>query len=513
MKFPASILPALVSEAGERKVILLFCFLAAIRVFIFCAAFPLYNSVDEPSHFDLVVRYSHGDLPRSFEPMVDEWTDYYAFYCTPEYLYPPNVFQGGQFPAPLWSQPFKSIAKTLSERKADWKETNHESSQPPLYYALEGLWWRAGKAIGLKGGQLPYWIRFSNVGFIVALVWLGYVAARMIFPSKPFLRLGVPALLAFIPQTTFYSVNNDVLIPLTFGWAFVYLIQLLQAEMPGLRQGAFLGIALAATYLIKISSIPLVVISLIAVLFKMWSLRKNGKLRSARAAFGALFVCFALPTIIWLTWCKLNFGDLSGSAGKVALLTWTHKPLSEWIEHPIFEPDGFCTFLSGVIATFWQGEFLWHAKPLTVSAVNLIYVILSIVLIFVAIINLYLRPAAVTVPQRQALWLCLGTLIASLAFLGFLSIIYDFHECFYPSRQHPYFTSGRLILGALIPFLLLWLYGLDHVLSRINNVWARPIALMGIIFFMLSAEIKTNLPVFSSEYNWFHLRHEMVSTR
>ena len=91
-----------------------------------------------------------------------------------------------------------------------------------------------------------------------------------------------------------------------------------------------------------------------------------------------------------------------------------------------------------------------------------------------------------------------------LAFFGFLSIIYDFHDCFYPSREHPYFTSGRLLLGALIPFLLLFVFGLDRTLSRFSNQ-AKFFMLTGIILFMLASEISIDWPIFPDPYNWFHM--------
>ena len=43
--------------------------------------------------------------------------------------------------------------------------------------------WDLGKAGGLHDGVLLYWLRFLNIIFIVnALAWLGYVAARIMFP-------------------------------------------------------------------------------------------------------------------------------------------------------------------------------------------------------------------------------------------------------------------------------------------------------------------------------------------
>src|SRR5437762_11809644 len=58
------------SNRSERIVILLFCFAAALRVFIFSAAFPFFSNVDESLHFDLIIQYSRGHLPRSEERRV-----------------------------------------------------------------------------------------------------------------------------------------------------------------------------------------------------------------------------------------------------------------------------------------------------------------------------------------------------------------------------------------------------------------------------------------------------------
>ena len=133
------------------------------------------------------------------------------------------------------------------------------------------------------------------------------------------------------------------------------------------------------------------------------------------------------------------------------------------------------------------------------------YAILSLGLVGAAMVALLPRFSVATPLQRQALWLSFGSVGAAVAFLGFLSTIYDYHNCTYPSRAFPYFVSGRLILGTLIPFLLLYLYGLDRLLSHFQNRWIRPSLLAGMILIMLVSEIVTDWPVFFSEYNWFHM--------
>jgi hypothetical protein len=499
--------PAALSGPRERKIVLLLCCAAAVHAFIFSAAFPFFNNVDEQYHFDLVEKYSQGDIPRDFEKTSAESARYIVIYGSLEYFADPGIFPDGRFPPPTWTWPLtnKKFAQAVDDKEIRWQSgINYECSQSPFYYVLAGFWWHLGQWLGFEGGRLLYWLRFLDILFVVSMVWLGHAAARMIFPENFFVRLGVPALLAFMPQTAFYSVNNDVLSPLCFGAAFFCLVKLLRAEIPDARMGIFTGLALASVFLAKISNLPLLAIAFAAVLLKITRLAKSGKLRASLPSLTSLFLCAGLPMAVWLAWCKNNFGDFTGTAAKIHMLTWTIKPFDELRHHPIFTPHGLWTFLSGLLATFWQGEFWWHRQPMGLPAVDIGYTILSICLVGAALIGVAPRSSTATALQRDALWLGFYSFIAAIAFLGLLSIIYDFHDCFYPSRDHPYFTSGRLMLGALIPFLLLFVFGIDRALKKFGDS-AKFLALAAMILFMLVSEIFTDWPVFSSQYNWFHL--------
>ena len=354
-----------IADAHERKIIFFIALLAAVHVFIFSAAFPFFNNVDEQIHFDLAVKYAQGHVPRALEPVSDNAVNYIVLYSASAYVGNPTNYSDGQFPPPPWTQPMEKIRPALVAKTASWRAvTNYEASQPPLYYTLAALWWNLGKAGGLHDGSLLYWLRFLNVVFIIVLVWLGYLAARLVFPENKFLQISVPALIAFIPQTAFYSIQNDVLSPLCFGAAFICLVKLLRAENPGVRLGTVTGLALAATFLTKISNLPLLAVSALAILFKAVQLARAGKFRAAFPSLAALALCAGLPMAAWLAWCKHTFGDFSGTAAKIQFLGWTHKPFGEWWHHPIFTPHGLWTFLSGLMATFWQGEFMWHRQPL-----------------------------------------------------------------------------------------------------------------------------------------------------
>jgi hypothetical protein len=102
------------------------------------------------------------------------------------------------------------------------------------------------------------------------------------------------------------------------------------------------------------------------------------------------------------------------------------------------------------------------------------------------------------------LQLALACFIAELGFFGLLSIVYDYHNFHNPSREHPYFEAGRMMLGALLPFLLLFVCGLDRLLSRFGRT-IKFVTLIVLVSAMLTLEVVTDHPAFSSPYNWFHL--------
>ena len=256
--------PKTFANRNDRILVCLLCFAAAIHVFIFSSAFPFFSNVDEYLHFDLITQYSHGQFPRSFHPLKQETLDWIVTYASPEFLARPEQFPNGQFPAPLWKRSGPEVEAEIAATKTAWSgEVNFESSQPPLYYALASVWWRIGRKIGLAGIQSLYWIRFLNVPLIAIVVWMGYRAARMIAPERVELRIGVPLLIAFIPQNVFYAMNNDVLSPVSFGALFLCSLQWLRAKNASLWLGAVTGFAVAAAYLTKLSNLPLIAVTLV----------------------------------------------------------------------------------------------------------------------------------------------------------------------------------------------------------------------------------------------------------
>jgi hypothetical protein len=221
-------------------------------------------------------------------------------------------------------------------------------------------------------------------------------------------------------------------------------------------------------------------------------------------ALGALAGCAATLIVAWLLWMKTHFGDFTGATSKAQLLGWTMKPFSNWWSHPIFTASGMWMFLSELIASFWRGEFTWHAHIIGFKGLDLFYVISSIGLIFIAVISLPRERAKNTSEaQRGMLWIAVACVVATIVFLAFLSLQFDFGACINPSRERPYFFQGRLMLGALIPFATLYVYGLNRLLRNKPGLVLGGIGAIAITITI--SELLANRVAFTSPYNWFHM--------
>ena len=135
-----------------------------------------------------------------------------------------------------------------------------------------------------------------------------------------------------------------------------------------------------------------------------------------------------------------------------------------------------------------------HRQPLASPVVDTVYAISSVCFVGAAVVAMLSRSTIMTGPQRQGLWFW-GISVHPPRFSGLLLSIAR------PSVFHFRSADARRIDSLLRIFL----YGLDCVLGRMKNNWAKPLALAGLILFLLISEIAINRMMFSNTYNWFHM--------
>jgi len=112
-----------------------------------------------------------------------------------------------------------------------------------------------------------------------------------------------------------------------------------------------------------------------------------------------------------------------------------------------------------------------------------------------------------TLPRGQQVvgWLNVAVFLLSLLFLAAISVRYDFDGCANPSSAHPFVTSGRLALAAWLPFVALYLGGLNVLLPGRRLLPARWTVLVVIVSLMTFSEVALSRAAFESSFNWFHM--------
>ena len=264
------------------------------------------------------------------------------------------------------------------------------------------------------------------------------------------------------------------------------------------------GLAAAAAVLTKFTNAPILAIVAAVAFLKLglpW------RQRSPRHLVPVMLLLMAtgIPIGCWLARNYVVLGDLTGFAAKSRCLDWTPKPIGEYWSHPIFGPRGCLLFWNALITTFWRGDNRWHGYPLAAGEMDVFYVLSSTIFLLAFLAAAVAGVRKGRLPSRSALLFCFLPFALSVAMLAFCSITVDFGTCFFPSRRWPFFSVGRLILGALVPFLIMYLSGLEWLLNWLGWSFLRLPLLMGLAGLMAIVEVAYSLDVFASQYNWFHL--------
>ena len=468
---------------------------AALRVILFSALFPLFNNVDEQRHVDLVVKYSHGAWPRGLSPIAPESADLFVRYSSFEYLLPVDATPDVTVPR------FGHLSDEDLRLVQLWEQqTNIESGEPPLYYMIAAGWLRVGQFLGIPPALSMYWVRFLNAIPAASVVILAWLCSRLTFPEHPYFRHSAATLAAIFPQDAFYSVQSDAWSALWFGIAFYLILRGYYQRKTSRLLLLSTGLALSAATLTKLANLPLLGVGLLAGCFAILVL-KDSQTRSARIARTMTFLFAAIaPVFIWILVNLTTFGDPFATRQKVLFLGWSQKPMTDWMPHPLFSFSGFAYFWQELLSSFWRGEFVWRTARIASSVADSFYWVSSTLALVVAICLLWKSRSG----QKISLAVALGCCAAAIGFVSLLSLMYDFGACFYPSRELPFFTSGRLLLGALVPFILIYAASLDCLTRRWPN-WLRYSLLAGIALFVTINEIVISQPAFSSVFNFFHL--------
>ena len=492
------------SSRAARWYVAILCLFGAVRIFWGAAGLPLFNDVDEDAHFDVVHKFARGQWPdRCQQTPDDETVRLLVMYSSREFLVPPESFPEGVYPPPPWTLSLTAsrdaYVEDLTAVFGRW--VNHETHSPPLYYGLAAVWYDLGRLVGLHGPYAAYWVRFLNIPLYVALIVAAYGFCRAYF--SPTVALAVPALVAVFPSTVFFGINNDVLSPLMLLLA-LWLLLRWHAESASAWLSIAAGFAVSATVLVKLSNIAVLAACGVVALSGLYGAWKAGQFRQKCFPASLLLVSAAGPLAAWMLRNRLVLGDWTGDAEKIRLSGWQVKPWGQLFDHPLFSVAGQRTFWSTLVRTFYEGDMNWHGRWAMgfFPSEIVFYLSLAVLLIGLGAIWIGHRGRAKT-RSRLAAALSALVIAGTVLFLIALSLRFDFGTWSHPSRQDPYFNSGRLLYGVLVPVLTLFVCGAAAITGRFRLATAIVVGIS--LVMMLVPQVVFFTRVLPSQYNWFHL--------
>jgi hypothetical protein len=481
------------------------CLFGAVRVLAFAAAYPLFNPVDEPAHYEMVYEYSRGRLPGAELYKSDpEIARVATLYGSSEYYRTREVLQNAHRDMPISLMPAGLKNHFYGEVYDFWsRQSNIETQSPAIYYLVAAGWLRFGELFGARDWRLAYWVRFLNAILYGAFVWVAYLFLTDVYPERAFLCAGAPLLLAVFPQDVFYGVNRDVLSPLLVAVFLLLLFRGLRADSGGYWELLLAGVLAGVAFLTDISNFVLFGVLAPALLIKS---KRLGKARGGGQARIAMALLAALgPPVLWMARNRVVMGDLTGSQAKIFYLGWVEKPWAEIWHHPIFSLPGAWYFTRELIGSFWRGEIAWAGQPLRNSSAEVFYLYSTMVIVAAFVSYFATQRREQSGPQRINGYASIFLLGASVAFMAALSLLFDFQQCPYPSRARPYFVSGRIIIGTLLPFVVMYLSGFEFLLRPVRKYVHPIIPLLALCAAQLCVELALASSVFHSHFNFYAL--------
>lgn len=206
--------------AARYKYLPLLIAISLIQGLIYSAIIPPWQAPDEPRHFEYVkLLYEKrrlvgwGDVTPAVEQEIIASMDRYNFWQL-------GIVHAQVFPSEGLPQSFKDI----------WTPgVSHELHQPPLAYLV---YVTVLPFAGSDTATQLYAMRFMSVIMGTLLVLTAYLTMAELFPEDPFMFIGVPAFIAFLPMHAYTTsvLTNDNLAAL-----LVSLVILLQVI--SLRRG------------------------------------------------------------------------------------------------------------------------------------------------------------------------------------------------------------------------------------------------------------------------------------
>ena len=414
------------SEKWTRVALGLIVLVYVVLGVLYATGTPAWQIPDEPAHYNYV-RYiaEHGRLPELRQG------DYPC-----EYL---EEIKARRFP------PDMSI-----------DSIRYESHQPPLYYLIASLIYRAAGSCTESTRLLVLRLFSLSLGAVSLL--LSYKLVSAIYPRKPLLALGTVAFAATLPMhlAMTAAVNNDVLTELLLCLTIWQLV----STKPGdwsCRRALGLGILLGLAFLTKMQSYVAFGVALAALVWDVLQSQPGRPRLTWRKALGRAGIMLGTALLIAFPWLLRN-ARVYGTSDLLGLVRHDQIVVGQLTTQQYISQSGVAALLRGFICTsfrsFW-GQFGWMGVLLDQRIYLALALLSGLVAIGFGLYVLDLAKKRLELSSQTKRGLALLVVWLFLTALGFL-----WWNTKYVQHQ------GRYLFPALVPLGLAFTLGLRELLRR-----------------------------------------------
>jgi hypothetical protein len=310
---------------SRRRLLLLIWVLFIVRGTFYCVQQPMWEGFDEWAHFAYVqCMGENGSIPRRTDPVS-------------------HVVLSSLQLVPLSKSAAKSVPGSitheaywrLSQIDRDKRHTEvrmlaasfdhqieavatgvrqYESQQPPLYYAVLSLAYKALRSLSLP--TVVFALRLLNVVIASAVVFVSYALARLLVPGAGFALL-LPVLITCLPGLliSVCRVGNESLSVVLSGSVLLLMVKATRSGWK-MRVWATLGVVLGAALLTKAFALSFLPLLFVTALLSIARTRTHWRKIIAGMVLSLSLACLIAGWWYWRTWSAT--GTFSGEQLDVA---------------------------------------------------------------------------------------------------------------------------------------------------------------------------------------------------
>ena len=389
----------------------------------YAALTPKWEVPDEPAHYNYIAH-----LAENYSFPILQMGDY-----PHEYL---EEIKAAKFPDHMSIAPIR-----------------YESYQPPLYYLLAAIVYKATGSLALN--QQVVFLRLFSVALGCLLLLVAYRLVKEVFPSDEVLALATTAFVATVPMhiAMTAAINNDTLAELILSLLLLLAIKRLKDNIAPWRYTLLGGILLGLGLLTKTTVYPAILFIAMAEVAR-WRLKRMDGNRFSWFPFVSLLALSTLSSFWWFLRNVLAYGDfdLFGWKRHDAIVVGQPRT-AEWVARfgtaKVAREFALTTFKS-----FWA-QFGWMGILIDERIYLMLFLLCALAglgLLLFSVKNLVNR-GLLSAHQRWAL-----VLLAMAFLLTFASHLW--YNLKFVQHQ------GRYLFPAIVPIGLFFVIGLRELMAR-----------------------------------------------